>query len=125
LLLWLLFWTAAGLVALYVWLWRLAGKEWIVMGTSTLRMKRDILGFGRTRVYDLRKISRLHVVPPSVGSVNRDVAARLSGLAGGAIEFEYEHWAIPFGFSIDETEARMIVDRMRQRYVFRDAAAAG
>ena len=67
----------------------------------------------------------LHVVLPSVGSVNHDVAARLSGLAGGAIEFAYEHWAIRFGFSIDETEARLIVDRMRQRYVFRDAAAAG
>jgi len=125
LLLWLLFWTAAGLVALYVWLWRLAGKERILMGTSTLRMKRDILGFGRTRVYDLRKISRLHVVLPSVGSVNHDVAARLSGLAGGAIEFEYERWAIRFGFSIDETEARMVVERMRQRYVFRDAAVVG
>ena len=125
LLLWLLFWTAGGLVAVYVWLWRLAGKERILMGTSTLRMKRDILGFGRTRVYDLRKISRLHVVPPSVGSVDRDVAARLSGLAGGAIEFEYERWAIRFGFSIDETEARMIVERMTQRYVFRDAVVAG
>ena len=125
LLLWLLFWTAGGLVAFYVWLWRLAGKERILMGTSTLRMKRDILGFGRTRVYDLRKISRLRVAPTSVGSVNRDVAARLSGLAGGAIEFEYENRAIRFGFSIDETEARMIVERMRQRYAFRDTVVAG
>jgi len=124
LVLWLLFWTAGGLVALYVWLWRLTGKERILIGTSTLRMKRDILGFGRTRVFELRKISRLQVVPPSVGSANRDVAARLSGLAGGAIQFEYERWAIRFGFSLAEAEARMIVERMRQRYAFRDAPAA-
>ena len=121
---WLLFWTAGGLVAVYVWLWRLVGKERILMGTSTLRMTHDILGFGRTRVYELRKIARFQVVPPSVGSGNRDVAARLSGLAGGAIEFEYERRAIRFGFSLDEAEARTIVERMRQRYAFRDSPPA-
>lgn len=125
LLFWLLLWTAGGLVALYLWLWRVAGKERILMGTSTLRVKRDILGFGRTRVYELRKIQRLRVVPLSAGSANRDFATRLSGLAGGAIEFEYENRAIQFGFSIDETAARTIVERMRQRYAFRDASAAG
>lgn len=118
LLFWLLLWTAAGLVALYVWLWRLAGKERILLGTSTLRVKRDILGFGGTRVYELRKIRGLRVVPRPAGSANRDVTARISGLAGGAIEFEYENRAIQFGFSIDETAARTIVERMRQRYAF-------
>jgi hypothetical protein len=118
LLFWLLLWTAAGLVALYVWLWRLAGKERILLGTSTLRVKRDILGFGGTRVYELRKIRGLRVVPRPAGSANRDVTARISGLAGGAIEFEYENRAIQFGFAIDETAARTIVERMRQRYAF-------
>lgn len=122
LLFWLFLWTAGGLVALYVWLWRLAGKERILMGASTLRIKQDILGFGRTRVYELRKIRRLRVVPLAAGSANRDVTAKLSGLAGGGIEFEYENRAIQFGFSIDEAVARMIVDRMRQRYAFADSS---
>jgi hypothetical protein len=121
LLFWLVLWTAGGLVALYVWLWRLAGKERVLMGASTLRVKQDILGFGRTKVYELRKIRRLRVVPRSAGSAHRDVTARLSGLAGGAIEFEYENRAIQFGFSIDETAARRIVERMTQRYAFAES----
>jgi len=121
LLFWLLLWTAAGLAALYIWLWRLAGKERILMGASTLRVKQDILGFGKTRVYELRKIRRFRVVPQSAGSAHRDVTARISGLAGGAIEFEYENRAIQFGFSIDETSARRIVERMTQRYTFAES----
>jgi hypothetical protein len=121
LLFWLLLWTAAGLAALYIWLWRLAGKERILMGASTLRVKQDILGFGRTRVYELRKIRRLRVVPRPAGSANRDATARISGLAGGAIEFEYENRAIQFGFAIDETAARTIVQRMTQRYAFAES----
>jgi hypothetical protein len=121
LLFWLLLWTAAGLAALYVWLWRLAGKERVLLGASTLRVKQDILGFGRSRVYELRKIRRLRVVPRPAGSANRDVTARISGLAGGAIEFEYENRAIQFGSSIDETAARTIVERMTQRYAFAES----
>ncbi len=124
LLFWLLLWTAGGLLALYVWLWRLVGKERILMGASALCIKRDILGFGRGRVYELRKVHRLRVVPAATGRPNRDAAARFSGLAGGAVEFEYENRAIQFGFSIDETEARTIVERMRQRYAFQDPRPA-
>jgi hypothetical protein len=120
---WLLLWTAGGVAALYIWLWTLVGKERVLIGASTLRMKRDILGFGRTRVYELRKIGRLQVVPQSAGSHNRDIVFKFSGLAGGAIEFEYELRAIRFGFSLDEAEAGMVVERMKQRYAFRDMPA--
>lgn len=124
LLFWLLLWTAGGLVALYIWMWRLVGKERILMGTSTLQIKHDILRFGRTKTYELRRIRRLRLVPSLAGSANRDVAARVSGLAGGAIEFEYENRAVQFGFSIDETDARKIVERMRQRYAFAEPPPA-
>jgi hypothetical protein len=123
LLFWLLLWTVGGVAALYIWLWNLVGKERVIVGASTLRIKRDILGFGRTRVYELRSISKLRVVPQSTGSPHRDVVFRFSGLVGGAIEFECALKAIRFGFSLDEAEAAMVVDRMRQRYAFRDVPA--
>lgn len=47
LLFWLLFWTAGGGFAGYLWLWMLVGKERILMGPSTLTMKHDVLGLGR------------------------------------------------------------------------------
>lgn len=123
LIFWLVLWTVGGAAALYIWLWGLVGKERVLMGTGTLRVKRDILGFGRTHIYELRKIGRLQVLPPSAGSQARRAAFGFSGLVGGAIEFEYELRAIGFGFSLDEAEARTVVERMRQRYAFRDVPA--
>jgi hypothetical protein len=46
------------------------------------------------------------------------------GLTGGAITFEYGGKTVRFGASIDETEARAIVERMKQRYVFPESSAA-
>jgi hypothetical protein len=123
LLFWLLVWTIGGALAFTVWLWVLVGKERILMGASTLRIKRDILGFGVPRTYDLRKIRNLRVDIQPITSANRDVVLRLSGLAAGSIAFECEGKAICFGLSLSDTEARTIVDRMRQRYAFPETPA--
>ena len=120
LLVWLCFWTAGGAVACYVWLWTLVGKERILMGTSTLRMSRDILGVGWPRIYPLHAIRNLRMVPPRVVPGNRNAVLRLSGLGGGWIEFEHQARVLRFGASLNETEARMIVERMKQRFAFPD-----
>jgi hypothetical protein len=120
LLLWLLFWTVGGAVACYLWLWTLIGKERILMGTSTLRITRDILGFGWPRVYPLYAIRNLRVAPLRVVPGNRPAVFRLSGFGGGRIAFEHQARAIRFGASLDEVEARAIVERMQQRYRFPD-----
>lgn len=121
LLVWLTGWTVAGIAVAYVWLWTLVGKERIVMGPSMLRVKRDVMGFGRTRVYALSKIRNLRVAaqPRRPGSPN--LAFGLAGFMGGVIAFEWGGKTIRFGASLDEAEARMIVDRMRQRYGFPEA----
>lgn len=123
LLIWLVFWTLGGGFAGYVWLWMLAGKERILMGTSTLSMKRDVLGLGRTRTYGLYKIRSLRVAAQPTGPGDAAAALRLSGLAGGLIAFDYEGKTIRFGAAIDEPEAQAIVERMKQRYVFPEISA--
>ena len=102
----------------------LVGKERILMGTSMLHVKRDVLGLGRTQTYELYKIRNLRVAPQPTGPRDTGAALRFSGLAGGLIAFEYEGKTIRFGAAIDETEARMIVDRMKQRYAFSETATA-
>jgi len=125
LLIWLIFWTLGGGFAGYIWLWMLAGKERILMGTSTLHVKRDVLGLGRTRDYEFSKIRNLRVEPQPAGPRDAGAALRLSGLAGGLIAFEYEGKTIRLGAAIDEAEAQMIVERMKQRYAFAKAPAMG
>ena len=123
LLIWLIFWTVGGGVVGYIWLWMLVGKERILMGTSMLHVKRDVLGLGRTQTYELYKIRNLRVAPQPSGPRDTGAVLRFSGLAGGLIAFEHAGKTVRFGAAIDETEARMIVDRMKQRYAFAEAPA--
>jgi hypothetical protein len=123
LLVWLILWTVGGSVAAYLWLWMLAGRERILMGASALHMKRDVLGLGRVRTYELFKIRNLRVDPPPTGPRGTGVMVGLPGVAGGLIAFEHAGKTIRFGTSIDEIEARTIVERMRQRYSFPEISA--
>jgi hypothetical protein len=122
LVLWLAGWTAAGIAVAYVWLWTLAGRERIVMGTSTLRVKREVLGLGWTRAYPLSKIRNLRVTPRLTRPGSPNVAFGLAGFTGGAIAFECEGKTIRFGASLEDAEAHIVVERMRQRHNFPDAA---
>jgi hypothetical protein len=118
LLVWLTFWTIGGYFAAYTWLWMLVGKERILMGASTLCVKRDILGLGRRQTYELFRIRDLRVTAQAdVPKVPRD-AFRPWGATGGLIAFDYEGKTIRFGGAIEAAEARMIVERMKARFAF-------
>ncbi len=117
-LLWLILWTVGGVFAVYMWLWMLVGKERILMGTSALRLKRDVLGLGPIRTYELFWVHNLRVATKPVSPRDTAVTPRLASLIGGLIAFEYEGRTIRFGASLDEAEAHLIVERMRQRYAF-------
>ena len=46
---WLGAWTAAGCYFIFWWLWNLAGHEVVSLTPTSLAIRRDILGFGRSR----------------------------------------------------------------------------
>jgi len=117
-LLWLALWTVGGVFAAYMWLWMLVGKERVLMGTSTLRVTRDVLGLGPTHSYELFQVRNLRVATRPVSPRDTVVTPRLARLVGGLIAFQYKGQTVRFGASIDEAEAQMIVERMRQRYAF-------
>jgi hypothetical protein len=123
LLIWLVVWLVGGGVAAYSWLWMLVGRERILMGSSTLNIKRDIAGIGRTRRYVLSRIRNLRVMLRPTGLPDFGATARAIGLTGGVIAFECDGTTVRFGASVDEAEARAIVDRMKQRYAFPEAPA--
>ena len=118
LLLWLTVWTVGGCAAAYSWVWMLVGKERVLMGTSALRVKRDILGLGRSRFYQLFKIRNLRVADQPIAAKDPRAAFRPWGIAGGAIAFDYEGKTIRFGSWIGADEARMIIERMKARFAF-------
>ncbi len=118
LLVWLVLWALAGSVAAYTWLWMAIGKERILMGATTLSLRRDVAGVGVTRRYRLTGIRDLRVLPQPAGPLDFGGTARAIGFTGGVIAFEYEGKIVRFGAAIEATEAQVIVERMRQRYAF-------
>ena len=118
LLVWLTFWTIGGCFAATTWLWMLVGKERILMGTSTLYVKWDILGLGCTRTYELFRIRDLRLAAQAnVPKIPR-VTFRPWGATSGLIAFDYEGKTIRLGGAIEAVEARMIVERMKARFAF-------
>lgn len=120
LLVWLVIWTAAGLLAAYAWLWMLVGQERIVLGTSSLRIRREILGVGLTRTYPLLRIRSLRVEPPPPGDRESPLVFRLAGLSGGTMAFDHEGQTVRCGAGLAPAEAARILERMRLRHVFPD-----
>lgn len=48
---WLGAWTVGGCFFISMWLWSIAGHEIISLTPTSLAIRRDILGFGRSREY--------------------------------------------------------------------------
>lgn len=60
---WLVAWTIGGGLALYVFFWSLVGRERILLTPSRLSIKRELLGMGRTREYELTHVRDLRTSP--------------------------------------------------------------
>ena len=117
---WLGAWTVGGAVAIYFWLWNAAGHEIISLTPTSLTLRRDILGFGRSKEYDLPSVKNLRTVP-SLGNSNFNYTTQ--SLAGGAMAFDYGAKTFRFGGGLDEAEAAHLIDVLKSRYPF-DAAAS-
>ena len=109
---WLTMWTLGGLFVIYSWLWTAFGEEIVRVEQATLSIKRDVLGLGLTREYELSAISNLRVV------------ARRRHRAGinESVAFDYGARTIYFG-DVDEAEAAMIVADLKKRHSFGEGAA--
>jgi hypothetical protein len=97
--------------------WLLFGVEVIKVDPAGIKMRRQILGLGRTRECDGDHIRRLRAAPIVYATTYRNnFTWEYLGLAGGQIAFDYGAKTVRFGGGIDEAEARMIVDAITQRF---------
>lgn len=108
--LWLVGWAFGELFVPYAWLWNAFGKEVVTVRVGTLVLKRDILGFGRSRVFPVSEISHLRA-SGLFGSFLLGWAGGLNywGLSGGVIVFESGGKTHRFGIHLEEDEARQVV----------------
>jgi hypothetical protein len=122
LLVWLLGWTAGGAFAVYTVLWQISGRERLILRPDALVLRREVLGMGRSQVFDLQRVSRLRALEASGPDVGR-AGMRLAGLVRAVILFEYGARSIRFGAGLDPAEAVAIVAQLKQRYSFPESAS--
>jgi hypothetical protein len=119
---WFAMWTLGGGFALYVFLWSLVGRERVLLSSSRLAIKRDLLGFGRLREYELAHVGDLRVSAPTFGYFDFRAGLQFWGIGGGVIAFDHGAATVRFGAALEEGEAKSIVATMRSRAGFRGRA---
>jgi hypothetical protein len=113
---WLLGWTAGGAFAALAWLWNLAGREILELGSGKLVYQRAVGPLKLTKTYDLSHIKDMRAVPlPGFMQGGRNGFNAL-GLTGGPIAFDYGASTIHVGAGVEEAEAKSLVQTIRARY---------
>jgi hypothetical protein len=112
LMLWLVGWTWAGLHVLLAILWNLFGRERFRMTRGEVSLRREILGFGYTKVFVPGAVENLRAVeaPDRLFSF---LAPNLPWQKGNhPLAFDDGTKTISFGAGIDYAEASRVVEKI-------------
>ena len=134
LVVWLAGWTIGGVFAVLLFLWLATGREIIELRPDAIVLRRTILGIGRSRTYDIMQVKDFRLGPEGHRTFESGFFARLFekqprrqldytrageawGWGGGPIVFDYGARTVRCGASLDEAEAKSVIERFRQRSV--------
>ena len=112
--LWLCGWTIGGALALYSWLWMVAGREHMQIGGSSLAIWREPIPFPPRRDFDLASVRRMRV-GPAQGWLGAQ-ARQYDPFCKGQIAFDYGSKTLHFGAGLDEAEAFELVRLIAERF---------
>lgn len=99
---------AMGAVAIYGFLWLIAGKEIFEANPKSLSVSRQIFGWKRTREYSAKEVKDLRPTTKQSCFAPARSVQKLLGL-NGMIAFDYGAKTFRFGLEIDEAEAKQII----------------
>lgn len=116
LVIWICGWTLGGLFAVLMWLWNDRGCEIVRVSASELKHSRDYVLFSRSKSYETRLISNLHLNPQTASNLELGGGMEFWGLAGGTIAFDYDRGIYKFGLGLDEAEAIDIIKAFQSRF---------
>ncbi|PYR75090.1 MAG: hypothetical protein DMF86_16525 [Acidobacteria bacterium] len=99
----------------------LKGREVILLRGDALVVKRDLLGLGRAREYDLQHTKHLRMQPSVWNPFDRG-GMPLWGSGQGHIAFDYGSETVRCASAVDEAEAGEIVRELKAEHAFRGGA---
>lgn len=111
--LWLAIWLLAEVWVIYWWLWTAFGKEIVTIREGTLGIRRDILGYGRTRSFPIGSVRNLRASGLFPSNSYWDNYLIQLKLAGGTVGFEVQGQVKKFGIQLTEPEAQDVVRELK------------
>src|SRR5262249_5244720 len=111
---WLILWTLAGGFVVYAWLRNVAGREVVTLSPGTLSLRRQVLGFGRTREFELAHVRDLRVVPLALSPWFLWWGMSFWGLGPGSLSFDYGAKTYRFAAGLDEAEAKLLLAELQR-----------
>jgi len=122
LLIWWLFWTIGGGLALYQFAWQVSGKEVVEVANQSIKLSQVCLGIHPSKEYSASHIRDLRVSSSNVNLnhpmlqwtyfYNQPWYHNMSG----SLAFDYGARTFRFGMSIDEAEAKQIIAEIQEKF---------
>ena len=109
-------WTLSGMLASFIWLWNVRGREIIRISDPELRLSREYVWFSRSKSYETKYIRNLRVSDLSPSSLAMGGGMEYWGLSGGTITFDYGSIPTKIGLGLEEVEARNIIETVKARH---------
>jgi len=112
----ILFWAFLGLFIGRLFLWHIGGKEIIEVTPQSIKLRLQIFNLGRTKIYRTEGIRNLRFAPPAKAPDLPDTAVDPYGISLTIdwLAFEYDRKTIWFARSINETEAKHLLEDIKQ-----------
>lgn len=116
-LVWLAGWTLGGLYALSIFLWNVAGKETLELTSLTLKRRKQIPLFSRSKEYAVASITNFRAAPQAQAIWPLSINVNMMPLSfrEGTIAFDYGRDTHHLGSGLDEADARYVMAEMCKR----------
>ncbi len=114
-LFWICGWLVGGLAITFFLLWGYFGQEVLEFDFDEVHFKRTVFNIGTKRVLNKRDIKDFNFEKTTSNFWNGDRSWAVWGLGEGKIKFDYGLKTYSFGLSLDDAEAKYLVEKLNQQ----------
>ena len=112
-LVFLSFWIYFELVVLKAFLWRLKGKEKVLLSQDVVRLKREVFGVERFKEYRVDQITNWKLIEPNASSLVNSYENAYWFIGGERISFDYYGREIRIGIQLANEEANELLAKIK------------
>jgi hypothetical protein len=111
---WIGFWVYFEYKIFKAYMWRKYGKEKIKIRDGKIFYKKDVLGKGKIKNYDIDFIKDFRIIEKKADSFFDNLNNSYWIVAGERLAFDYYGKEITFGIQLDENDAKALYNKIKK-----------